>query len=153
TLQTGAKGVPVWFKKLDTDKDGQVSLAEWRKGGKKKADFRKHDLNGDGFITAAEILRTAKKDNQLELENGRAEYKGNIEFSHKEAYQNRMAFKIFLIKLEQGKTYQIEMISPVFFAYLFLEGPGGSILAQHNSGGFGKTSRIIYRAGKTGIYR
>ena len=59
-------GLPGWFKELDTDKDGQVGLYEWRKGSsvleKHKIDpdldeFRKWDLNDDGFITPEEALR------------------------------------------------------------------------------------------------
>src|SRR5262249_15377899 len=35
-------GLPDWFKKLDTDGDGQVSLAEWKAGGRSLADARKY---------------------------------------------------------------------------------------------------------------
>src|SRR5262249_15792565 len=54
------KGLPPWFKELDKDRDGQVSLSEWRRGGKKMADFREFDLNGDGFITPEEVLRALR---------------------------------------------------------------------------------------------
>ena len=151
-LLSGVKGLPAWFTALDTNKDGQVSLTEWRKGGRKRADFRKHDLNGDGFITPDELLRTIKKPNLLELINGKAEYKGTIDESIDEKYQGKKFFKAFTIKLEKGKTYQIEMVSQVFFPFLYLEGPGGDLLGQHN-GGWTRNSRLIYRATKTGTYR
>src|SRR5262249_4354634 len=138
---------------LDTNKDGQVSLAEWRKGGKKKADFRKHDLNGDGFITAAEILRTAKKDDHLELENDRVEHKVTLDPPKNEQYQGKRAFKIFTIKFEQGKSYQIELASQFFLAHLYLEGPERDLLTQTNNWAWGRASRITHRATKTGIYR
>jgi hypothetical protein len=51
-----AKGLPDWFKELDTNKDGQVALYEWRKGGKDIDEFREWDRNDDGFITADEAL-------------------------------------------------------------------------------------------------
>jgi hypothetical protein len=54
------KGLPPWFKELDKDGDGQVSLHEWRRGGKEPAEFRKYDLNGDGFITPEEVLRALR---------------------------------------------------------------------------------------------
>lgn len=51
------KTLPVWFTKLDTDMDGQVSLYEWRKGGKSLKEFGDADRNADGLITAEETLR------------------------------------------------------------------------------------------------
>src|SRR5262245_1217984 len=51
------KGLPPWFKALDTDQDGQVSLKEWLQGGRRRDEFRRFDLNGDGFITPDEVLR------------------------------------------------------------------------------------------------
>jgi hypothetical protein len=46
-----------WFSDLDLDRDGQVALWEWRKGGKDMDDFAAHDRNDDGFITPEEALR------------------------------------------------------------------------------------------------
>jgi len=51
------QGLPSWYDELDTDKDGQVSLYEWRKAGKDTKEFTEMDLNGDGLITADEYLR------------------------------------------------------------------------------------------------
>jgi len=50
-------GLPPWFQQLDTDRDGQVSLWEWRKAGKSLEEFFEWDLNEDGFITAEEVLK------------------------------------------------------------------------------------------------
>lgn len=50
-------GLPSWFMELDTDKDGQVALYEWRRSGKAFDEFSNWDLNGDGFITPEEALR------------------------------------------------------------------------------------------------
>jgi hypothetical protein len=57
------KGLPSWFDELDTDKDGQVSLFEWRKSGKDTKEFIEMDLNGDGLVTADEYLRFARQKN------------------------------------------------------------------------------------------
>jgi Ca2+-binding EF-hand superfamily protein len=51
------KDLPEWFDKYDIDKDGQVALHEWRKAGDDIAKFQEMDLNGDGLITADELLR------------------------------------------------------------------------------------------------
>jgi hypothetical protein len=50
------KELPPWFKQLDTNRDGQVALYEWRKGGKDIDEFREWDRNDDGFITPEEAL-------------------------------------------------------------------------------------------------
>lgn len=57
------KDLPPWFDDLDTDKDGQVSLYEWRKGSKETREFTEMDLNGDGLVTADEYLRFARQKN------------------------------------------------------------------------------------------
>jgi hypothetical protein len=55
------QGLPGWYDDLDTDKDGQVSLYEWRKSGKDTKEFLEMDLNGDGLVTADEYLRFARQ--------------------------------------------------------------------------------------------
>ena len=54
------KGLPDWFATYDTDGDGMVGLYEWRRNGKKIAEFVAMDLNGDGFLTADEYVRFKK---------------------------------------------------------------------------------------------
>ena len=55
------KGLPDWFEKLDTDKDGMVGLYEWRRGGEgPTSKFVEMDLNGDGYLTADEWIRYTK---------------------------------------------------------------------------------------------
>ncbi len=66
------KELPAWFMELDTDKDGQVALYEWRKGGKDIEDFREWDRNNDGFITPEEALYKQRAV-QLASANGKAE--------------------------------------------------------------------------------
>jgi hypothetical protein len=57
------RGLPKWYHENDTDKDGQVSLYEWRKAGSKTDEFTEMDLNGDGLVTADEYLRFARMRN------------------------------------------------------------------------------------------
>jgi hypothetical protein len=148
------KGLPAWFKQLDKDHDGQVSLNEWLRGGRTRDEFLLYDLNGDGFITPEEVMRVISKSVQhLTLEKGLVNYDGPIETTIGEPYQNKTAFKIFTVKLEEGKTYVIEEVSQVYFAYLYLENPSGAVVDQNDSGGVGQTARLIHEAAETGTYR
>jgi len=56
------KELPAWFAEYDTDGDGQVGLYEWRKNsnGKAIAEFQAMDRNGDGLLTAEEVLAYLK---------------------------------------------------------------------------------------------
>ena len=51
------KELPAWFEEADKDKDGQVGLYEWKATGKPVREFMAMDQNGDGFLTAEEVLR------------------------------------------------------------------------------------------------
>ena len=51
-----AKGLPSWFKQLDTDGDGQIALWEWRAAGRDLYDFKEWDRDDDGFITPEEAI-------------------------------------------------------------------------------------------------
>jgi hypothetical protein len=59
--ETVKAALPSWYDELDTDKDAQVSLYEWRQVGKRELkDFLKMDLNGDGLVTVDEFIRFAR---------------------------------------------------------------------------------------------
>jgi Ca2+-binding EF-hand superfamily protein len=64
------KELPDWFEKLDMDKDGQISLYEWRKGGKSLAEFKLWDRNDDGLVTFDEVLRKLKMDRAFRSKGG-----------------------------------------------------------------------------------
>jgi Ca2+-binding EF-hand superfamily protein len=148
----GLPGLPPWFKTLDKEGDGQITLEQWLKAGQPLDEFRKYDLNDDGLITVAEVLRSLKNTDELKLLGGQATYKGAIEESE-ELYRGKKSYKIFTIKLEQGKTYQFDLTSQVFQAFLHLEDADGDVLAENSSSGFGANSRIVFHPDRTGIYR
>jgi Ca2+-binding EF-hand superfamily protein len=51
------KELPPWFRELDANRDGQVSLAEWLRVGKAAVEFATMDRNDDGLLTIEETLR------------------------------------------------------------------------------------------------
>jgi Ca2+-binding EF-hand superfamily protein len=54
------KELPGWFEQIDTDKDAQIGLYEWRQAGRSIEEFQRIDRNGDGFLTVEEVLRYEK---------------------------------------------------------------------------------------------
>ncbi len=52
-------GVPTWFTKMDINSDGEVSRREFLGSD---ADFRRFDANNDGFVSADEVMRAARKE-------------------------------------------------------------------------------------------
>ena len=50
-------GLPSWWDSLDTDKDGQIGLYEWRADGRDVKEFQKMDLDGDGLLAPQEWQR------------------------------------------------------------------------------------------------
>ena len=144
--------LPKWFHDLDKHKDGQITRSEWHRGGKKLDEFRKYDLNDDGFITADEVLEYLRKPIELKLAKGRGEFSGAIESSDAK-YRGKKLSKCFAVKLERGRTYQFDHMSKAFDAFLYLEDPDGEVLAEDDDGGEGTNSRIVHRAAVSGTHR
>src|SRR5207253_7855336 len=51
------QGTPQMFIDMDTDKDAQIALYEWRNAGGDLKEFQAMDLNGDGLVTIDEYMR------------------------------------------------------------------------------------------------
>lgn len=54
------RNLPAWFKEYDADADGQVALYEWQAKKDVLEEFKKYDLNDDGFITIEELIRSGQ---------------------------------------------------------------------------------------------
>jgi hypothetical protein len=54
------KDLPPWFVQLDSDRDGQIGLYEWKRGNMDLNLFMEIDANSDGFLTVEEVLRWQK---------------------------------------------------------------------------------------------
>ena len=54
SAKAGSSAGPLWFRKMDRNRDGDVSRKEFLGS---EAEFRKIDANGDGLISADEANR------------------------------------------------------------------------------------------------
>jgi hypothetical protein len=50
-------GLPSWWTELDTDKDGNIGLYEWRVDGRDMKEFTRMDLDGDSMLAPQEWQR------------------------------------------------------------------------------------------------
>ncbi len=114
--------------------------------------LRERDNDRHGKSALSKLLRDLKGPNELKLANGRADYKGEVA-EREEPYQDKKAYTALTVRLEAGKSYQIDHTSRVFQAFLYLEGPDGNRLKEHSSPTIGGNSRIAYRAERSGVYR
>lgn len=72
TAKSPPGSMPDWFTALDENNDKQISLFEWRLGGKPLELFQEMDLNGDGLLTEEEYKRYLKL-KQIEADQKRRE--------------------------------------------------------------------------------
>ena len=68
------------------------------------------------------------------------------------AYMGRN-HKLFVVEMEAGKNYQIDMVSTAFDSYLFFESPGKQLLAQDDDSNGYPDARIIHKATENGKFR
>ena len=68
------------------------------------------------------------------------------------AYMGRK-HKLFIVEMEAGKTYQIDMVSTAFDSYLFFESPDNKLLAQDDDSNGYPDARIIHKTTQTGKFR
>ena len=77
------EGVPDWFTRMDTNKDGQITLFEYAEGNpftdEMINEFKANDLNNDGVITIEEAYTFMKRmdDEKRKKEAEAAEQAGN----------------------------------------------------------------------------
>jgi hypothetical protein len=61
--------------------------------------------------------------------------------------------RAYSIKFEAGKTYQIDLVSTEFDAFLYLLGEGGKELSRDDDSGGRRNARIVYQVKVSGMYR
>jgi hypothetical protein len=67
--------------------------------------------------------------------------------------QRQSLCKVFLVQMEKGNTYQIDMVSKQFDAYLRLEDAKKKQLAEDDDSGGGLNARIVFTPSEDGVYR
>jgi hypothetical protein len=71
----------------------------------------------------------------------------------KDKVQTKSPHQVHTLKMKQGQTYQIDLMSRAFDAFLRLEDESGKELASDDDGGGGLNSRIFFKAPRDGSYR
>jgi hypothetical protein len=91
---------------------------------------------------------------QLQLNNGVAFISANLtDADPKDKLMKDSPAKAYTVKMSAGKTYQIDLVSQPFDAFLRLENPGGQQVAFDDDSGGNLNSRIIYPCPQAGEYR
>lgn len=105
----------------------------------------------DITVPAVKVGKNDGKPIELKNEKGKAAATAMLN-ANDGMYKNKR-HKVFLFNMEEGKTYQIDMMSMAFDTYLFLEDPNGTLITEDDDGGEGLNSRITIKANKTGKHR
>lgn len=71
----------------------------------------------------------------------------------KDKVRTNSVHKVHTVKLVEGRTYAIDLISADFDAYLRLEDSTGKQLASDDDGGDGNNARILFSSPKDDTYR
>jgi len=61
--------------------------------------------------------------------------------------------KVYVVKMQSGRRYQIDHMSKAFDAYLRLGDPDGKEVARDDDSGGNLNARIIYNCPRDGEYR
>jgi hypothetical protein len=92
---------------------------------------------------------------ELKVKDGKAIYAGELNEKDPTAFKHY--YKLFTIELQQGKSYQIDLMNAGadknFDPHLYLEDAAENAIANDDDGGDGLNSRLTFKAAKTGTYR
>lgn len=128
------------------------------KGGEYKIIVTSFDGKGGKFmLNVAEAAKGSTssifkdKASPLEFKNDKTRIEGELA-EGAPMVQNHY-YRIYTAKLQAGKIYRFDHMSDDVDAFLFLEDPNGSKIAQDDNGGDGKNARILHKAAMDGEYR
>jgi hypothetical protein len=105
-------------------------------------------------VRAPEQPKGMAKPQTLVFTGGAARANGQLDFADGTVLTGNKAYKEYHFQGEAGKTYQIDLQSQAFNAYLYLKDETGKVLMENNDGGpSNNDSRIVCKLDKTGLYR
>jgi hypothetical protein len=131
----------------------QQQIQQWQQGFDKMAkEMQRQKLNQPpvGNPAAPPTPSTAA----VPLNNGTGSVEG--ELTDKDPFDRirlNCKCKVYTVNLEAGRTYQIDLMSNQFDAYLRVEDANGAPLAQDDDSGEGRNARLRYVCNRTGVYR
>jgi hypothetical protein len=106
-----------------------------------------------GYAAVAGDKKLTPAVGKIELKDGKGEVKGKLEATDpKDASKNECFCKIYSIKLEAGKSYQIDCTSD-WDNWLRLEDAKGKQLAEDDDDGGGTNAQIVFECKTDGEYR
>src|SRR5262245_50702103 len=71
----------------------------------------------------------------------------------KDKVMTKSPHQVHTVTMKEGQTYQIDLVSSAFDAYLRVEDANGKQLAEDDDSGGGLNSRIYFKVPKDGSYR
>jgi hypothetical protein len=109
---------------------------------------------GGDVIKPGEVAK-AQEGGLLQLNNGVALVSSNLtDADPKDKKLNTSPAKAYTVKMAPGKTYQIDLVSQAFDAFLRLEDPAGKEVAENDDVAPGNlNSQIVYNCPQAGEYR
>jgi len=106
-----------------------------------------------GYAAVAGDKKLSSAVGKIELKDGKGEVKGQLAATDpKDASKNECYCKIYTIKLEAGKSYQIDCTS-AWDNWLRLEDAKGKQLAEDDDDGGGTNAQIVFECKTDGEYR
>jgi hypothetical protein len=112
-----------------------------------------HRAGGPAALRGADIV-TASIGKDLVLKNGSISIDGRLsQDDPKDSVRAACFRRIYSVHLQGGRTYQIDLKSRQFDAYLRLEDGQGTQLAEDDDSGGGLDARIVFNCPLDGTYR
>ncbi len=106
------------------------------------------------LASLAAIVWSATWSSAQEKKRSAFQVEGNLtNTDQKDKVRTDCYHKSYEFKMEEGKTYQIDLKSKEFDPWLRLLDPDGKQVAEDDDGGEDLDSRIVYKAKKSGAYR
>lgn len=89
----------------------------------------------------------------LALVGGVGQVNGELAPNDGRDAQSGKLCKVYVVNLQAGRSYQIDLTNTPFDNYLILQDGNGQMVAQDDDSGGNRNARIVYDCGRSGAYR